>query len=56
MQANYLPSKLIKFHVLFQSFLLLFLYDWQTPTVSLDCSITFFLTKAALLPKPSEIL
>lgn len=56
MQANYLPSKLIKFHVLFQSFLLLFLYGWQTPTVTLDCSITFFVTKAALLLKPSEIL
>lgn len=32
----------------------LFPHDWQTPTVTLDNSIAFLVTKAALLLKPSE--
>lgn len=33
----------------------LFPCDWHTPTVTLDYSIAFLVTKAALLLKPSEI-
>ena len=34
----------------------LFLYDWQTTTVTLDYNTVFFVTKEALLLKPGEIL